>query len=68
MNWSMVKPDLIAPVNSGTALRTTGPEPVDSRQLAPSVATARPDEIGPDPMSVEGINGRLRGNREESFD
>ena len=66
-NWSMVKPEKAAPVITGTALRTTGPVPVDSRQWAPSIAVARVDKFGTDPMAVGGINGRLRGNREESL-
>ena len=64
----MVKPEKAAPVITVTALRTTGPVPVDSWLWAPSVANARPDKFGADPMASGRISGHLRGDREESLD
>ena len=66
-NWSMVKPEKAAPV-TGTALRNTGPMQVDTRQREPSVAIARPEKIGTDPMAVEGIYECLRRNGEKSHE
>ena len=61
----MVEPEKASPA-AKTTVRTTGPALLDSRQGAPSVAIARPDNFGTDLMAVEGIYGCLRRNREKS--
>ena len=67
----MMKLEKTALVATGTTLRTTGPVPMDSRQGTSLVWNCvtrlnRDDELGTDPMAVDGKRERGSGKREES--